>query len=76
VRAKPGQKEASENIKGQVRINFSYNANKGPVRFQYTVNVWFPLMYSQKSTVQPLYFQNRIIMFCVSLGIFKSLTDT
>jgi hypothetical protein len=38
-----------------------YTANEG--RWDSNINVWFPFMYSQNETVQPPYFQNRIIMF-------------
>ncbi len=36
-------------------------------RWESNINVWFPFMYSKNETVQPPYFQNRIIMFCLSI---------
>ncbi len=39
-------------------------------RWESNINVCFPFMYSQKwncASVQPLFFQNRIIMFCLQI---------
>jgi hypothetical protein len=43
------------------------DANEGPVKIQYKCLV-FPFLYSQKIKLcSLLYFQNRIIMFCLSI---------
>jgi hypothetical protein len=36
-------------------------------RWESNINFWFPFMYSQKWTVRPPYFQNRVIMFCLPI---------
>ena len=41
------------------------SANDEPVRIQYKCLV--PFMFSRNETVQPPYFQNRIIMFCLPI---------
>ncbi len=55
----PFLQHASANIQ---YLTLFRTANEGPVRIQYTVNVWFPFMNSQKLNC---YFQNRSIMFCL-----------